>query len=149
MAFLSAVPAQAEWFDKGSAAYRTLDGKWRRAAINVEPGKIEVFNRKDRTLVASFTSGSVEHGVNVRRRGKEGAISGVTGAATVGILYALAKTEEGVVVINVIIYLTNPPFHGTIESWISRLLTSKTRIPRVITLNPSVGRMAPCARIAA
>ena len=54
-ALVLAVPGQAEWFDQGKVAYKTPYKKWRPAAIHVEHGKIEVYNRKDRVLVAEFT----------------------------------------------------------------------------------------------
>ncbi len=98
-ASLSAVAAQAEWFDRGKAAYRTPDGKWRKAAINVEKGKVEVLNRKDRTVVAGFTRGSIEHGVEGRRRGREAAAVGGLGAGILLGAFLVAKQDEGEVVV--------------------------------------------------
>lgn len=53
---LSACVIQAEWFDKGKVRYKTLDGKWRKAAIHVTDDGIEVYDRKHRSLVATFAS---------------------------------------------------------------------------------------------
>ena len=53
---LSACVMQAEWFDKGKVRYKTLDGKWRKAAVHVTDDGIEVYDRKHRSLVATFAS---------------------------------------------------------------------------------------------
>lgn len=91
-----AVPAKAEWFDQGKVAYRTPNDKWRPAAILVESGKIEIYNRKDRGLVAEFTKAdSVEHKIQRRRRWRE---SHAFGAALVGgyiFEFAKARAYQG------------------------------------------------------
>ena len=53
---LSVCVIQAEWFDKGKVRYKTLDGKWRKAAVHVTDDGIEVYDRKHRSLVATFAS---------------------------------------------------------------------------------------------
>ncbi len=53
---LSACVIQAEWFDKGKVRYKTLDGKWRKGAVHVTDDGIEVYDRKHRSLVATFAS---------------------------------------------------------------------------------------------
>ena len=53
---LSACVIQAEWFDKGKVAYKTLDGKWQKAAIHVTDDGIEVYERKNRSLVAKISN---------------------------------------------------------------------------------------------
>ena len=74
-----AVPGQAEWFDQGKVAYKTPYKKWRAAAIHVKPGKIDVYNRKDRVLVAEFTeAASVEHMTQHRRRWREAHLVGTS-----------------------------------------------------------------------
>ena len=78
-ALVLAVPGQAEWFDQGKVAYKTPYKKWRPAAIHVEHGKIEVYNRKDRVLVAEFTeAANVEHKTQRRRRWREAHLFGTT-----------------------------------------------------------------------
>ena len=78
-ALVLAVPGQAEWFDQGKVAYKTPYNKWRPAAIHVEPGKIEVYNRKDRVLVAEFTEAAgVEHKTRHRRRWREAHLVGTS-----------------------------------------------------------------------
>ncbi len=52
---LSACVIQAEWFDKGKVRYKTLDGKWRKAAIHLTDDGIEVYDRKQRSLVAKIS----------------------------------------------------------------------------------------------
>ena len=52
---LSACVIQAEWFDKGKVSYKTLDGKWQKAAIHVTDEGIEVYDRKKRSLVAKIS----------------------------------------------------------------------------------------------
>lgn len=52
---LSLGTVHAEWFDKG-AAYRTPDGKWRKAAIHVSDDGIRVYARKHLSLVTTFPS---------------------------------------------------------------------------------------------
>ena len=98
-ASMLAAPVQAEWFDKGKAAFSNPGGKWRKAAINIEEGKIEVYSRGDRGLVAEFNEATVEHQTWVRRRGREGLAVAVGGFASLGLGYALAKGDEGTVVI--------------------------------------------------
>ena len=55
LAVLSVCVIQAEWFDKGKVSYETPDGKWRKAAIHVTDDGIEVYDRKNRSLVATFS----------------------------------------------------------------------------------------------
>ena len=95
-AVVLAIPGQAEWFDQGKVAYKTPYKKWRPAAIHVESGKIEVYNRKDRVLVAEFTeAASVEHKTQRRRRWRE---AHAFGAALVGgyiFEFARARAYQG------------------------------------------------------
>lgn len=94
-ASMPAAPVHGEWFDKGKAAFSNSGGKWRKAAINIEEGKLEVYSRGDRGLVAEFNEAAVEHRTWVRRRGKEGLTVAAGGFAGLGLGYALAKGDEG------------------------------------------------------
>ena len=95
-ALVLAVPGQAEWFDQGKVAYKTPYKKWRPAAIHVEPGKIAVYNRKDRVLVAEFTeTASVEHKTQRRRRWREAHLFGTTVVGGYLLEFARARAYAG------------------------------------------------------
>ena len=97
---LSACVIQAEWFDKGKVRYKTLDGKWRKAAICVTDDGIEVYDRKHRSLVATFPGFDPESDIYQRkdeayiRRGAAG-LSLLGGALVVG--YLATSSEPGYV----------------------------------------------------
>ncbi len=89
---LSVGAVHAEWFDKG-AAYRTPDGKWRRAAIHVADDGIRVYARKHLSLVTTFPSFDYDKGNN--RRAKDNRRdAGLTLLGGVGVVGSLALPEE-------------------------------------------------------
>ena len=53
-------PIQAETWSGKRTAYRMPGGQWTKARIEVNPGSVEVFKRKDATVVARFEKGSFE-----------------------------------------------------------------------------------------
>ncbi len=82
--------------DPNKVAYKTPYKKWRAAAIHVEPGKIEVYNRKDRVLVAEFTeAASVEHKAQHRRRLREAQLFGTTVMGAYLTEFARARAYAG------------------------------------------------------
>ena len=95
MIALQVFPVQAEWFDKGKAAYSKYDGKWQKAAINIVPGKIEVFDRDAKALVASFTDGDIKHGITSRHRIREAVMFAIAGAGVVALGAMQAEEEKG------------------------------------------------------
>ena len=100
LAALSACVIQAEWFEKGKVSYKTLDGKWRKAAIHVTDDGIEVYDRKNRSLVATFSGFDPENDRFLRRdeayirRGAAG-LGLLGGALVVG--YLATSAEPGYV----------------------------------------------------
>ncbi len=83
---LSVGAMQAEWFDRGGVSYKTLDGKWRKAAVHVGDNGIEVYSRKTRSLVAAFSGFDAEYDEDRyadTRRGAAG-LGLLLGAAVVG-----------------------------------------------------------------
>ena len=71
---LFAGPGQAECVQGGKTAYKLQSGKWIPARVCIESSRLEIFNRKDESLVARFSLGErVEVGVMKRFRSREGA----------------------------------------------------------------------------
>ena len=95
LVFFLVAPLQAEWFDTGKAAYLTPEGKWRKAAIQVESNKVEVYSRKDRQMVAKFEKGEVEHGTLGQRRTNTAGSLVISVLTVIGVSWALAKQQEG------------------------------------------------------
>ncbi len=97
LAVLSACVIQAEWFDKGKVSYKTLDGKWRKAAIHVTDDGIEVYDRKNRSLVATFSGfdPKIDSDLSVPMRRGAVATGLLTGAAIAG--YLAVSEEPGYV----------------------------------------------------
>ncbi len=92
--------AQSQWFDKREKAqYRLPSGKWRDAAIEISPGQIEVFSRKDRVSIAKFTQAVVKSQEYKKNRGKQAGIIAASGFGTLIGAYFLAKQDEGTVVV--------------------------------------------------
>lgn len=48
---------QAQWFEGRGTAYQAPDGKWVDAAVNFQGNRIDVYFRKHKDIVASFTAG--------------------------------------------------------------------------------------------
>ena len=88
LAALSVCAVQAEWFDKGKVRYKTLDGKWRKAAVHVTDDGIEVYDRKHRSLVATFASfdPEIDEDLSVPMRRGGAAIGLLTGSVIAGYL---------------------------------------------------------------
>ena len=101
-------PALAERFQGGNTAFRTPDGKWVKARIEVGPERIEVFHKRGRrpdrdTLVAKFERVSSEadlaylQTVETHRRWKRGVIFGVvSGVVLAGANIALRRVADEV-----------------------------------------------------
>ena len=118
---LSACVVQAEWFDKGKVRYKTLDGKWRKAAIHVTDDGIEVYDRKHRSLVATFPGFDPESDHYRRRREvhlRRGAagLSLLGGALVLG--YLATSSEPG--------YVTRLLLHG-LQFFLQELLVRGER----------------------
>lgn len=94
---LSTCAVQAEWFDKGKVRYKTPDGKWRKAAIHVTDDGIEVYDRKNRSLVATFASldPEINEDLSVPKRRGSVAYGLLSGAVIAG--YLAVSEEPGYV----------------------------------------------------
>lgn len=94
---LSACVVQAEWFDKGKVRYKTLDGKWRKGAIHVTDDGIEVYDRKHRSLVATFPGFDPEINEDLSVPMRRGAVAYglLSGAVVAG--YLAVSEEPGYV----------------------------------------------------
>lgn len=93
------VPVNAqEWFDEGRTAYHVagqLRRPWVNAAISVDTDRVEVYSRGgERELIATFTSGTVEHGIERRRRWREAALFGGSAAGGWAIGSVVASMDE-------------------------------------------------------
>lgn len=95
------VSAQSWQFGKNDKAkYRTPAGPWRDADIEISPGLIEVFSRRDRVLVAKFTDATIHNRVQRRRRTKTAAYAAGAGFGLLAGAYWAAKSKEGELVVN-------------------------------------------------
>ena len=77
---------QAERFEGRGVKYKTPGGQWIRASIEIEPGRLDVRDRKGQP-VAAFTTAAVEHEIRKRRRSNEAL--NVLGAGTSAMLMAV------------------------------------------------------------
>ena len=95
---LSTCVIQAEWFDKGKVAYKTLDRKWRKAAIHVTDEGIEVYERKNRSLVARISDlNPRRHHYPRERFSLKGALFGGSGIGILAVSSLATKVELGYV----------------------------------------------------
>lgn len=104
IALATALPASSETFQQGNTAFRTPDGKWMKARIEVSSEKVEVFHRKLGTLVAQFDRANPERPkylqtTEVYRRVGRGVVFGVVSGVVlagvnIGIRAALDAVDE-------------------------------------------------------
>ena len=111
-ALAAAAPGLGQTFKGGKTAYRSPDGKWISARIEVGPEQVQVFQKRGKnpagdTLVAKFDRLATDEDIvhrqtaETERRVKQGVIFGLTSGAilagiNIGIGVAADKVDENV-----------------------------------------------------